>query len=177
MRFELQTRPYSVIDAINRCALATGSIRSAQIGECADYNGHSVAVYYNNYRGYWLAEYTWAGRVVLSRGTFEQCVRAAYQEHSRGALGSRVTVDTSADDASPATVHARRGFVESFGFTPAPVRWGRGPEPMPSWWTWKHGEAGSAVHLDRQGYPAISALIAADTREAYMAAAFARGGR
>lgn len=56
----LPTRPYNVIAAINRMAAATGSPRYAMAAHGADYNGHSVGVYWNHYRGYWLAEYTWS---------------------------------------------------------------------------------------------------------------------
>lgn len=88
----LPTRPYGVIDAINRVALATGSAQGAMAGSDADYNGHHVRVSFNDYRQYWVAEYTWAGRNVIERGSFEACVRAAKAEYDRGALGASVLV-------------------------------------------------------------------------------------
>lgn len=93
MRYWLSTRPYTLIDAVNRAALATGSMQYAMAGADADYNGHRVLVYFNDYRGYWLAEYTWAGRQVLCRGDLGACLRAAKQEYDRGAKGAMVVTD------------------------------------------------------------------------------------
>ena len=45
-----QPDPYSLIDAVNRVSLATGSIYSAMASHGADYNGHYVSVYFNDYR-------------------------------------------------------------------------------------------------------------------------------
>ena len=72
-KFWIPTRPYSLIDAINRMAAATGSPRYAELATYADYNGHYVTVSFNEYRRYWVAEYTWAGRVVIGRGTLADC--------------------------------------------------------------------------------------------------------
>jgi hypothetical protein len=88
----LPIRPYGVIDAINRVALATGGVRGAMAGSHADYNGHSTQVSFNDRRQYWVAEYTWAGRNVLARGEFESCVQAAKHEWDRGALGAAAQV-------------------------------------------------------------------------------------
>jgi hypothetical protein len=89
----LPTIACSLIDTINRVALAQGSVRYAQLGADADYNGHHVRVWWNDYKGYWIAEYTWAGRQVLARGSFRECLRAAKREYERGAKGSTVLVD------------------------------------------------------------------------------------
>ena len=43
-RLVLPTKPYTIIDAMNRMALATGSARNAIRGGDADYNGHPVRV-------------------------------------------------------------------------------------------------------------------------------------
>lgn len=97
--FWLPTRPYTLIDAINRVALATGSALYAQRGERADYNGHAVFADYRRHAvggARWVAEYTWAGRHVISRGAgrdgFVACVQAGKREHARGALGSSFRV-------------------------------------------------------------------------------------
>lgn len=52
------TRPYSLIDAVNRMAAATGSCRYAQLSHYADYNGHHVTVTFNDYRRYWVTQST-----------------------------------------------------------------------------------------------------------------------
>lgn len=88
----LKTRPYKLVDAINRMAAATGSVRGAMAASSADYNGHGVAVSFNDFRKYWVAQYYWGQRVVLNRGDLEGCVRAAAREYNRGALGSEVVV-------------------------------------------------------------------------------------
>lgn len=88
----------TLIDAINRAAIATGSCRSAMIGEKADYNGHHVVVRFNNYRKYYTAEYMWAGRVVIARGGLAECVHAAMREYRRGAKGASVEIVTEAGD-------------------------------------------------------------------------------
>ena len=88
IEFHVPERPYTPIDALNRRAAAVGSPRYAALTSHADYNGHQVTVAFNDYRQYYTAEYFWAGRQVLARGSFEACLQAALREHARGALGS-----------------------------------------------------------------------------------------
>jgi hypothetical protein len=98
--FWLPTIPYSIIDAINRMAAATGSMRYAQLAADANYNGHFVRVYFNDYRGYWLTEYQWGERCVLSRSAdLARCLEAGKAEYARGARGTTVVcyVKTEAD--------------------------------------------------------------------------------
>lgn len=97
--YHLPTIAYTPIDALNRRAAAVGSPGYAQAAAYADYNGHRVTVTWNDYRGYYIAEYFWAGRVVLARGTFAQCLTAALAEYGRGALGTSVWATVQADDA------------------------------------------------------------------------------
>lgn len=89
MKYSIK-RGGTLIDMINRHAAATGSMSYAMAAADADYNGHYVTVSFNDYRNYWVASYTWAGRRVLCRGTFEDCLRAAMAEHDRGAKFSTV---------------------------------------------------------------------------------------
>jgi hypothetical protein len=63
-RYWLPTRPYTLVDAINRAAAATGSVRYAMLAADADYSGHHVTVTYNDYRDYCICEHYWGGRVV-----------------------------------------------------------------------------------------------------------------
>ena len=90
--FHVPTRPFGLIAAINRRAAAIGSCRTAELTAHADYNGHFVAVRWNSYRRYYTTEYTWAGRVVLARGSAIECIRAALREYDRGALGAAVHI-------------------------------------------------------------------------------------
>lgn len=90
--------PYNLTEAINRMALATGSLRGAAAGASADFNGHYVTVSFNTYRNYYVAEYMWAGRVVLARGTLAACVAAAMAEYRRGAKGAMVAIKVREED-------------------------------------------------------------------------------
>ena len=72
----------------------------------ADYNGHRVTLSWNDYRRYYVAEYYWAGRVVLSRGRFESCLRATLEEYGRGALGASASIIPEPNDS--AAIHLRR---------------------------------------------------------------------
>lgn len=106
----LPTRPYTIIGAINRRSAATGSARFADLASHADYNGHFVSVYFNDYRQYWVADYTWAGRIVLGRGTLANCLSAAKAEYDRGALGACVVVTVESEED--------KQEAELFGFQP-----------------------------------------------------------
>lgn len=98
----LPTIPYSLIDAINRMAAATGSVRYAQFTEHANYNGHAVGVHYNSYRRYHLCEYFWGGRQVLSRGSLESALRAGAEQYRRGDRGTVVKVSVELDECHAA---------------------------------------------------------------------------
>lgn len=83
--FYLPTRPYSVIDCINRVSLATGSIGNAERGADVDYNGHHVYfVEPNQFKRYWTCGYTWAGSHTIGRGSLAECLEAAKREYDRG---------------------------------------------------------------------------------------------
>lgn len=160
MQFWLPTRPYNIIAAINRVAAATGSPRYAQAAHGADYNGHHVTVYFNDYRKYWLAEYTWAGRQVLARGGLESCLKAAKAEYDRGALGASVavTVDNEADAA----------LCQAMGFLP----WSKEIEAAhdATWRTELHGEVNMALRYEQQvGIPATGFLANSKTMAEYKA--------
>ena len=85
------SRGGTLIDGINRYAAATGSMRNAVASANADYNGHPVRVYWNDYRKYWVADYQWGERVVLHRGGFADCLLAAMREFNRGAKFASVS--------------------------------------------------------------------------------------
>jgi hypothetical protein len=132
--FHVPVRPYSPIDALNRRAAALGSPRYAELASHANYNGHHVAVNWNDYRQYYIAQYYWGGRVVLDRGTFADCLRAALREFNRGALGASVSVTPREDDqealelcwCTPDLAEGDLDFSK--------------PEPA-TWWTWRHQAA------------------------------------
>lgn len=169
-RYHLAQRPYGVVDAVNRVAAATGSVRYALAASDADYNGHRVSVTFNDYRGYWIAQYTWAGRVVLARGALAECLRAAKAEYDRGALGAEVVATYSAatpgDQVTPPVSAAdfERLCVEA-GYEVAPSA-----GTLPSWWTPLHDKVGEAISWEKHGLgPAVSFLVSSKTVEEYEA--------
>lgn len=169
--YSLPQRPFGVIDAINRQAAATGSVRYAMGAADADYNGHFVSVYFNGYRGYWLAEYTWAGRNVLCRGSLASCLDAAKREYDRGALGSEVvarypTKKDFSDDHDPSET------AEEFARLCVAAGYGEdlGEKGRPSWWTPLHDRVSDALWMERHGLaPAVGFLANSKTVEEYEA--------
>jgi len=153
--FHVATKPFTVVDAINRVAIATGSVRQAIVTESASpviatgwnaYNGHHITVEWNAYRGYYVAEYYWGQRNVLCRGSAIDCVLAAITEWKRQGLGSKVTLTIKAED-----VEAVQDATNRLTTDPVPVMVQEGDEQWPpSWWSWKHDEVAGAVNLERQ---------------------------
>lgn len=169
----IPTRPFNVIAAVNRMALATGSVRYAMAGADADYNGHAVSVYFNSYRGYWLAEYTWSGRNVLARGKLEDCLRAGKREYDRGALGASVKAHypdpKRGDDHDPeeSPEEFERLCVEA-GYTSTETVPEK--EHFASWWTPLHEKVNDALFFERHGmFPAVGFLCNSKTVEEYEA--------
>jgi|WetSurMetagenome_2_1015567.scaffolds.fasta_scaffold42577_4 hypothetical protein len=61
--FYMPTKPYTLIDAVNRRAAATGgSVRYAQASAGADYNGNDLSLTWNDYRGYYVVQYYFGRR-------------------------------------------------------------------------------------------------------------------
>ena len=134
-RYWLPTRPYTLVDAINRAAAATGSVRYAKLSADASYNGHSVTVTYNDYRDYCLCEHYWGERVVAARGSMESALHAGRREYDLGHRGTRVTTcDLTSDEAAIAL---------SLGYMP----WSSEAEEAwnTSWYTELHACVGQAL--------------------------------
>jgi hypothetical protein len=166
VEFYVPTKPYGVIDAINRQAAATGSWNFAVSSSSADYNGHHISVTWNSYRGYYIAEYYWGQRNVLCRGTAAECVSAAINEWRHQGKGAKVSMTIKVEDAD--TIKA---VLASFTASPtlAEVKEGREQWP-PAWWSWKHAEVPNALNFERQlGCPYTSFLLKAETPEEYKA--------
>lgn len=154
-KFVLPTKPLSIIDAINRMALATGDFRNACASSDANFNGHPVEVRWNEYRGYWVAQYHWCDRIVIARGELGPCLSAAKDFYATQGRGASVTVHVeSPDDAY---------ICKACGFIPA-------AEEDTSWRDWKFEEINHALDMERRGFGAYTAhLIAATSREDYEA--------
>lgn len=133
--FHLPTKPYSLIDAINRAAIATGSIQNAMYGADANYNGHYNSVYFNEYRQYYVGDYTWAGRNVFARSADAVvAVRAGIDEFKRQGRGASLHISVRAKDADA----VRAAFPELIEGKPD-------PEDKPSWYNWKYSHVGYAL--------------------------------
>jgi hypothetical protein len=160
LAYRLPTIPYDLITAVNRAAAATGSTGLASATHRAGYNGHRVLVAYYPIPKIWTAEYIWAGRVVLARGSFENCLDAALSEYRRGALGTSVTVEIADDDLD----HAQMLMLARF--LPA-------AEALAQDATWqdaRYAAAFRAVELERRrGIPATTFLIQSATIEEFEA--------
>lgn len=134
-RFWIPTRPYTLVDAINRVAAATGSVRYAKLSADASYNGHAVTVTYNDYRGYSICEHFWGGRVVHCRGSMEAVLRAGRYEYDLGHRGTSVATC----DLTPAEAEVARAL----GYVP----WSEEAQKTweATWYTELHALAGQAL--------------------------------
>lgn len=157
-RYWLSTRPYSLIDAVNRCAAATGSVRYAQQAGNSDYNGHLVTVTYNDFRNYCVCEHYWGGRVVHARGNMETALRAGRSEYDLGHRGTCVTTcDLTPGEAQVAL---------ALGYVP----WSAEGEEawMALWYTELHGCVGEAFGAARRGgCDTVHLLLQASSRVDY----------
>lgn len=162
--FRIPTRPYSIVDAYNRAAASHGSPRYAKGASHADYNGHHVAVRWNSFRGYYTADYWWAGRNVLARGSLATCMRAAIDFYDRGALGAAVTIAPRPEDAA---------------LCEAEPRLQTGPDDL-SWCTWRHREAARCAPDAASRSPRmifdLELLTASNSEDEYHAALRAKYG-
>lgn len=130
--FHLPTKPYDIVDAINRICAATGSVHRAVSASNADYNGHALRLYWNDYRGYYVGEYFWGERVVLVRTTnLSDAITKMKQEFDRQGRGSSFVVHPKEGDEQIARDH---NLIE-------------GEPVLCDWYTWKHKLVGSAVRL------------------------------
>ena len=143
--YHAPTHPYSPIDALNRNAAALGSPGYGRATAHADYNGHRVSVTYNDYRRYYIAQYTWAGRHVLARGSFATCLAAALREHARGALGSSVAVFPETDEDATLCENTPELLAGSLC------------DEDRSWYTWRHQCAAASARDSAN--PGMSRMI------------------
>lgn len=135
--FVLPTKPLSIVDAINRMCLATGSTRNAAVGSDADYNGHNVEVRWNDHRGYWVASYIWSGPHVIARGELEYCLDEAARFYAAQGRGASVRV-LARDDDDAATC-AARGFILA-------------ETEDRSWHDWRFEQINYALAMERRGF-------------------------
>lgn len=150
MRYWLPTIPYTVIDAINRHAAATGSMRYAAMAADSNYNGHDVSVCFNEFRGYWITEDYWAGRRVHARGSVDVALQAGKREYARGAKGCVVRTGELSGEAAKT--------AEALGY----VEWSSEIEVshLATWYTALHAEVGQAARMEQSGLGSHTAWLA-----------------
>jgi len=178
--FSIPQRPGSPIDALNRRAAAVGSPGYAALTAYADYNGHHVTLSWNTYRQYYVAEYFWAGRIVIARGDFESCLRAVLAEYNRGAIGASAAIYPREDDVEAIALCKRTEVLVAGDGWQSKDDGTRKLEA--SGWTWRHQCAVESVR--DYAHPHSLAMVfdwelmqACDSREAYEAAIKAKHGR
>lgn len=155
--YALPMKPYTAVDAINRRAAATGSVRYAQLAADADYNGHHVSLHWNDYRGYYVLEYHWGERVVIWRGKdYAEGLRQAKQEFARQGRGAfLVTGPHTPEDE--AIVKADPDFLTAE----------QAEAKASEWHTWQHNEISAAMTWqDMAGVP-INLFLDAATKDAW----------
>jgi hypothetical protein len=156
-RYWLPTRPYTLVDAVNRAAAATGSVRYAMQAADAGYNGHSVTVTYNDYRDYCLCEHYWGERVVHARGSMETALRAGRHEYNLGHRGTRITTCNLTPEEAQAAL--------ALGYIPWSAE---GEEAWNALWcTELHGCVGEALGDARWGCDTVHLLLQASSRVDY----------
>jgi len=148
-QFWIPTRPYTLVDAVNRRAAATGSVRYAQLSRNADYNGHFVTVSYNDYRGYSICEHYYGERVVHARGDMKTALLAGRREYDLGHRGTSVVTDNLTPDEA--------AYAASLGYVP----WSK--ETQEAWhatWVTDLFACVSVALSDRGGPDTVHLLLA-----------------
>lgn len=155
----LPTKPYTLIDAVNRAYAAQGSPRMAAATSSANYNGHYHVGEWNNYRQYYVLRHTWAGSHSTFTGTdARELLRAGLQEWERGGLGTTVTITLKAEDS-----HLWAEF-------PQYMSQGEAEAEAAMWQDERFAKVGDALWAEKHfGIPAPSLLIQSATVAEYTA--------
>jgi len=152
-------KPMTVTDAINHYAAATGSPAYAQSCESAHYMGYRAWMNFNDVRGYWIAEYTWAGRRVIARGSFEEVLGALVRFQEGNGKGGCVSVYCTND--------AEVAACEAVGMVPWSKEADEAAYNAVAWWG---TEVSSAFRLQQQvGIPAVHMLATSNSLDEYRA--------
>lgn len=141
---------YSAVDMVNRWASASGSFDYAMATGSADYNGHHVIVAWRPHAvagPRWVAEYFWGGRIVLARGSFERCVKAAAEYYARGDKGASIVVELNR--TAPEVFEEQRIHARLYEYVPGDL-----PRDVTAadWWTATHEAVRDAMHYKGQAY-------------------------
>lgn len=153
MRFSAEI-PLTPVDLINRHAAATGSYSYAMASCEANYNGHSVRVSFKPHAmsgPLWNAEYWWAGRNVIGRGSLARCLRAAQRELARGARGTCVVAYVHPE--APESFEAQTAAMIAAGLSLDTSD----SRAHSAWWTGTHAAVSDSIGWGRV-YPQMRAF-------------------
>lgn len=152
--FHVPTKPYSAVDALNRIAAATGSVGYAMASAGADYNGHHLGMYWNNYRQYYVCDYNWGERVVIARGDARHVLQSSLQTFERQGRGASLRISVKENDAA---------IVREF----SQVLEGAQDLEACKWYTWRHKNAANALWLEKHLGISSATLLCARDEEDY----------
>lgn len=169
MQFHIPMKPITIVDAINRRGVATGSMRTAMLCADADFNGHALSLAWNGYRGYWVGEYYWGERVVFTRsGDFATALAATKREFARQGRGATCRVHVS--QPTYEKDHKIPNVDECVALLRADPDF-QGEQTEFPWQDWKFKHYADACRdMELWCVPSDSLLIRAESEEAYLAA-------
>lgn len=155
----LPTVRYGLTVAFNRAAIATGSPQRAMQGEYADYNGHTVRVWWNFYFRHWTASYRWSGERRLATGTLQQALEAGINFYRKGSLGNQLILDF--DAKADISVEEQRLIAEGYGLLPynAQIHAADNAE----WQDERFAEIGSVLREEKMGSGWKTAILLSST--------------
>lgn len=166
-QFHIPTKPYTIVDAINRRAAAQGSVGFAQATSFAEYNGHALGLYWNGYRGYYVGDYTWGERVVFTRSAnFATALAETKREFARQGRGASCRISIGAAYTYPGD--KAHDFAADVALARADADLVEGSEPTPDWQKgWKWDALQEAFLRDKFEPGVLSRLIRAETPEQF----------
>lgn len=172
VKFHIPTKPYTIVDAINRRACAEGSMRYAQLTADADYNGHALSLTWNDYRGYYVGEYYWGERVVFARSPdFATALAATKREFARQGRGASCSVTVgNAWGNNPSHHTLAHDFAADLVVARADDLLREGEEGSPEWrsdWKWSKLQHAFTTEKFNPWVAATAHLIRAKTEEEY----------
>ena len=152
----LPTKPYSLVDCLNRMCAATGSVGYAMAAADADYNGHAVGCSWNSFRGYYLAHYTWGEFVRFGRTTdIREMIRTARDFHKTNGRGGSFSI-------TPHTAEDAAILAQEPDFVPFD------PSEKPAWRDWRFDRINDVLSTRKHfGLDTFHLLQAATSVEDY----------
>lgn len=151
----IPTKPYTLIQFINYRAAATGSPGLAMQSHHADFNGHSLSLSFNDFRQYYVGQYWWAGRHVVTRSTdFAKALAEMKREYARQGAGARLLVVPHKEEDEKLLMIDPDFLVYSQELD---------KQLTADWWTWQFDYVNTALRMNTTGQ-----LIKATTPEEYL---------